>query len=94
MKNRIRKLLSCLIAAMLLCGAFVPCLAMAAGESVPIVYVPGFMSTDLYLDTTDPDKGLAWPPATEDILNVVKGAVPGGKNGIVRVRTAGDGKSW
>lgn len=76
MKNRIRKLLSCLIAAVLLCGAFVPCLAMAAGESVPIVYVPGFMSTDLYLDTTDPDKGLAWPPATEDILNVMKGAVP------------------
>ena len=27
-------------------------------------------------------------------LILVKGAVPGGKNGIVRVRMAGDGKSW
>lgn len=32
----------------------------------------------------------------DEDLNIilVKGAVPGGKNGIVRVRTAGDGKSW
>lgn len=31
----------------------------------------------------------------EDLnLILVKGAVPGGKNGIVRVRAAGDGKSW
>lgn len=31
----------------------------------------------------------------EDLnLILVKGAVPGGKNGIVRVRMAGDGKSW
>ena len=27
-------------------------------------------------------------------LILVKGAVPGGKNGIVRVRMAGEGKSW
>ncbi len=31
----------------------------------------------------------------EDLnLILVKGAVPGGKNGVVRVRMAGDGKSW
>ena len=31
----------------------------------------------------------------EDLnLIIVKGAVPGSKNGIVRVRMAGDGKSW
>ena len=31
----------------------------------------------------------------EDLnLILVKGAVPGGKNGIVRVRMAGNGKSW
>ena len=26
------------------------------------------MSTDIYKDVNDPDKGLAWPPATDDIL--------------------------
>ena len=32
----------------------------------------------------------------DEDLNIilVKGAVPGGKNGIVRVRMAGEGKSW
>ena len=49
---------------------------MAAQESVPIIYVPGFMSTDIYKDVNDPDKGLAWPPATDDILDLVKQSLP------------------
>ena len=76
MKQSFRKLLSCLIALVFLCGAFVPCLASGAEERVPAIYVPGFMSSDIYRDVDDPDKGLAWPPATDAIVDVVKQSLP------------------
>ena len=39
--------------------------------------------------------GLKASLVDEDLnIIIVKGAVPGSKDGIVRVRMAGDGKSW
>ena len=71
-----KKILSCLLTAVFLFCAVAPCFAMAAQETVPIISVPGFMSTDIYKDVNDPDKGLAWPPATDDILDAVKQSLP------------------
>ena len=71
-----KKLISVLLTAVFLFCACAPCLAMAAEEAVPVISVPGFMSTDIYKDVTDPDKGLAWPPATDDILDLVKQSLP------------------
>ncbi len=52
--------------------------------------MPGHMGCDRItvknLDVVSVDEDLN--------LIIVKGAVPGGKNGIVRIRTAGNGKSW
>ena len=54
------------------------------------VRMPGHMGCDRVTV-----KNLEVVSIDEDLnLILVKGAVPGGKNGIVRVRTAGDGKSW
>ena len=54
------------------------------------VRLPGHMGCDRVTV-----KNLEVVRVDEDLnLILVKGAVPGGKNGIVRVRTAGDGKSW
>ena len=54
------------------------------------VRLPGHMGCDRVTV-----KNLEVVRIDEDLnLILVKGAVPGGKNGIVRVRTAGDGKSW
>ena len=54
------------------------------------VRLPGHMGCDRVTV-----KNLEVVRIDEDLnLILVKGAVPGGKNGIVRVRMAGDGKSW
>ena len=76
MKTQIKKFFSCLLAAVMVCAVFAPCLAMAAEERVPVIYVPGFMSSDIYRDVNDPDKGVLWPPATDDIVKVVKDSLP------------------
>ena len=76
MNKHLRTILSCVIAFALVFGAFAPCFAKAAAETVPIIYVPGFMASDIYVDTTDPDQGLVWPPKTDDILNLVKESLP------------------
>ena len=39
-------------------------------------FTSGFMSSDIYRDVDDPDKGLAWPPATDAIVDVVKQSLP------------------
>lgn len=54
------------------------------------VRLPGHMGCDRVTV-----KNLEVVRIDEDLnLILVKGAVPGGKNGIVRVRMAGNGKSW
>ena len=54
------------------------------------VRMPGHMGCDRVTV-----KNLEVVSIDEDLnLILVKGAVPGGKNGIVRVRMAGNGKSW
>lgn len=76
MKNRFQKTAASVLALLLLCGTFFPCLARAAGEAVPMISVPGFMATDLYIDKDDPSQGLAWPLQTDSILNAVKESLP------------------
>ena len=78
MKARIKKVLSCLLAVVLACGVAAPCLAAAAeeAETVPEIFVPGFMGSTIYADVDDPDQGTVWPPKTDDILKTVAGSVP------------------
>lgn len=45
-------------------------------ENVPIIDVHGLMASDIYVDPSDPDSELAWPPSTDAILDAVKEAVP------------------
>ena len=78
MQRRIKVVLSCAIAFALVFCAVAPCFAMAAEatESVPSIYVPGFMGSTVYADVDDPDQGTVWPPATGDILKTVAESVP------------------
>ncbi len=76
MKTRIKKIVSCVLAAVLVCCAFVPCLAAAEEELVPVVFVHGFMGSTIYRDVNDPAAGVAWPPATGDILKAVSQSIP------------------
>ncbi|MBQ6065468.1 MAG: hypothetical protein IJK89_01480 [Clostridia bacterium] len=76
MKSQFKKALSCLLALALLCVAFLPCLAAAEAETVPEIFVPGFMGSTIYADVDDPDQGTVWPPKTDDILNMVKESLP------------------
>lgn len=76
MKAQIKRIFSCLLAVLLVCGAAAPCFAAAEKERVPVIFVPGFMSTDVYRDVDDPGKGVVWPPATEDILKAVRQSIP------------------
>ena len=75
MKTSAKKAFSFLLAALLTCCLLAPCAALET-ERVPVVCVPGFMGSDIYRDVNDLGKGLAWPPATADILNAVKGSLP------------------
>ena len=77
MKQKTTKILSLILALILFTGAFAPlCFAGENHEQVPVIVVPGFMSTDIYADKNDPQSELVWPPKTDDILEAVKGLVP------------------
>ncbi len=51
------------------------CFASEA-EEYPRIHVPGIMATDVYADVNNPEGGLAWPPSTDAILNLVKECIP------------------
>lgn len=78
MKKKISFRLSSIGLALIIC--FVPMLTIIANagdlQSVPIIDIHGLMSSDIYVDPSDPDSELAFPPSTDAILNAVKDAVP------------------
>lgn len=50
--------------------------AASEKENYPMIHVPGIMSSDVYSDVNNPDDGLAWPPSTDSILDLVKNCIP------------------
>lgn len=57
--------------------AVLPTAVFAKDDSnqCPIVDVPGFMSSTLYKDKSDPNSEVIWPPSTDAILDAVKQCV-------------------
>lgn len=71
--------LSLVLALVLLTVSVCPAFAAEAQrpeKDCPLVYVPGFMATDIFIDPSDPDSALAWPPSVDSILNGVKTILP------------------
>lgn len=46
-------------------------------ENIPIIHVPGIMSSDIYEEKSNPESRVVWPPSTESILKLVADCVPG-----------------
>lgn len=75
------KILGVILAFVILLTSVLPMFAFAEeaeekAYTCPHVYVPGFMSSDIVTDKTDPDSKLIYPWSTEDILKMVKGLIP------------------
>ena len=78
MKKKFSFKLCAMVLALVIC--LVPMLTVLANagdlKTVPIISVHGLMASDIYIDPTDPDSELAWPPSGDAILEAVKEAVP------------------
>lgn len=75
--NLTKKILSLLLAVLILLSSMSVIAFAASGKnSYPIIYVHGFMSSDINADKDDPDSELYFPMQTEHILDGVKEAVP------------------
>ncbi len=58
----------------------VPLLSVSAESSIkddcPVIYIHGFMASDLYSDKNDPESEKIWPIPSESIVSAVKNASP------------------
>ena len=76
-KSFLTKAISLILVTALLLIPFSGTLSFASEtEKCPRIHVPGIMATDVYADINNPDGGLAWPPSTDAILNLVKDCIP------------------
>ncbi len=59
-------------------GSVLSLCAYAAQYSAdcPYIFVHGFMGSDIYVDPSDPDSELAWPPSGDRIKEAVKEGLP------------------
>ena len=59
-------------------GSILSLCAYAAKYSAdcPYIFVHGFMGSDIYVDPSDPDSELAWPPSGDRIKEAVKDSLP------------------
>ncbi len=76
MKNFLKKILSVILSLLIISATVVCAFAeddiLTEKKEYPKVYVPGFMSTTVYVDASDPDSEQAWPLSTNSILTFVK----------------------
>ncbi|MBO4341902.1 MAG: alpha/beta fold hydrolase [Clostridia bacterium] len=76
---KFRRLTAVILAAALLISCATPVFAAEKASytaDCPYIFVHGFMGSDIYVDPDDPDSELAWPPATDDIMDAVKQSLP------------------
>ena len=76
---KFRRLTAVILAAALLISCVTPVFAAEKASytaDCPYIFVHGFMGSDIYVDPDDPDSELAWPPATDDIMDAVKQSLP------------------
>ena len=71
-----KKLLSLLLAALLLASCASVAFGAEAVRTCPEIYVHGFMSSDILADKDDPTSDVVWPPDVNSILGDVKAALP------------------
>lgn len=78
MNNKAVKSLLCIFTAVLtVVMTVLPLTAtVSAKEAYPRIHVPGIMSSDIYVNVENPDEGIAWPPSSDSIVNLVKDCVP------------------
>ncbi|MBQ7296202.1 MAG: hypothetical protein IJW86_08455 [Clostridia bacterium] len=72
-----KKIISLLLAVLILLSSMsVVAFAASSKNTYPIIYVHGFMSSDINADKDDPDSELYFPMQTNHIIDGVKEAVP------------------
>ena len=76
MMKTAKKLLSLLLAALLLASCASAAFGAEAVRTCPEIYVHGFMGTNIYADKDDPNSDVIWPPDMNGILTDVKAALP------------------
>ncbi len=83
MKSRYLKKIVCIITAFVLCvtpvmmpGASADYLDAKYNSPVPFIHIKGLMTSDVYLDVSDPDAGTAYPPDVNNILKNVGKIIP------------------
>lgn len=76
---KIKSILCLILSVLLASSSLITAFAVSDPEEeclYPKIHVPGIMATDVYIDTENPDLGLAWPPSTDSIVSLVASAVP------------------
>ena len=48
----------------------------AKNDTVPRIWIHGFMNSKVYEDVSDPNSPLEWPPTQEEITTAVEESVP------------------
>ncbi|MBR0112869.1 MAG: alpha/beta fold hydrolase [Clostridia bacterium] len=73
-----KKLCAVILTLALAFGGVLSVAAYAAEYSAdcPYIFVHGFMGSDIYVDPSDPDSELAWPPSGDRIKEAVKESLP------------------
>ncbi|MBE6790423.1 MAG: alpha/beta hydrolase [Ruminococcaceae bacterium] len=76
-KLKFKHFISLFLAVMMLVLTSAPIFAAELiTERCPNIHVPGIMSSEIYVDASDPDSEITWPPSTDSILGLVKDCIP------------------
>ncbi len=76
MNRFVKSLISLTVALAVVLSCGVSMFSYAQQEQCPYIYVHGFMAKDIIADKNDPESETVWPPASDDILAVVKQCIP------------------
>lgn len=71
-----RKIISLLLAAVLIVTIFIPAAAAQETGNIPRIDMRGFMSYTVYEDKNDPDSAPAFPPSAAKIRQTIKELIP------------------
>ena len=75
-RKKFKSIIAAVTAILIFIVPMLSVVASAKNDTVPRIWIHGFMNSKVYEDVSDPNSPLAWPPTQEEITTAVEESVP------------------
>lgn len=75
-RKKFKSIIAAVTAILIFIVPMLSVVASAKNDTVPRIWIHGFMNSKVYEDVSDPNSPLAWPPMQEEITTAVEESVP------------------